>query len=135
MKPLRPYLIRAVYDWVLDNGCTPYMLVDAEHPGTQVPRAYVQEGKIIFNLRPEAVHALVMGQELVEFRARFGGVDQYVCCPVASVLALYAQETGRGMVFTEEEGEGETPPPAPPTGGGDEGEKKPRKAPFLRVVK
>lgn len=131
MSSLKPYLIRAIYDWIVDNQFTPYLLVNAEIGGTVVPSAFVQDGRIVLNLRPEAVHSLSLGNEWVSFNARFGGRPMQVDVPIAAVLALYAQENGRGMVFEEEaEADLTVPPPEPesPT-------PKPGKRPALRVVK
>lgn len=126
MTPLRPYLIRAIYEWIVDNAMTPYILVDAEHEGVNVPRHYVQEGKIVLNIRPQAVTGLVLGDKAITFQARFGGTPMAVEIPVNAVLAIYAKETGKGMIFDEETDA--TPPPAP------KGEEKPKR-PTLKVVK
>jgi stringent starvation protein B len=128
MTSSRPYLIRALYDWIIDNAMTPHLLVDAEFPGCEVPRQYVDEGRIVFNVNPSAVNALTLGNEFVMFDARFAGTPMTVTIPVMAVLAIYARENGRGMVFNEEE-TGETPPPEP-----DEPSPKPTR-PSLRVVK
>ena len=111
MTSSRPYLIRALYDWIIDNAMTPHLLVDAEFPGCEVPRQYVDEGRIVFNVNPSAVNGLTLGNEFVMFDARFGGAPMSVIIPVMAVLAIYARENGRGMVFEEEKGE--TPPPEP----------------------
>ncbi len=124
MTPSRPYLIRALYDWILDNGLTPYILVSAEHEGTVVPEQYVEDGKIVFNVNPSAVQNLELANHGIEFNARFSGDPMQVSLPIMSVLAIYAKENGKGMVFTEEEGD--EPPPEPQ----DEG-----KRPSLRLVK
>jgi stringent starvation protein B len=126
MTSSRPYLIRALHEWVLDNDMTPYLLVDATQEGVDVPRQSVQDGKIILNISPQAVQGLVLSNDRVEFNARFGGVSSYISVPVAAVLAIYARENGRGMVFAEEEGDG-----GPPEGPDDE----PPKRPSLKVVK
>jgi stringent starvation protein B len=107
---------------------TPYVLVDAERTGTQVPREYVEEGKIVFNVGPQAVDNLELANDAVAFNARFGGTPRNVAVPTESVLAIYARENGKGMVFTDDDGEDETPPPS---GGDDDKSKKPS----LRVVK
>lgn len=127
MTSSRPYLIRALYDWIIDNTMTPHLLVDAEFPGCEVPRQYVDEGRIVFNVNPAAVNSLTLGNEYVMFDARFGGSPMNVTIPVMAVLAIYARENGRGMVFEEEKGE--TPPPEP-----NEPSPKPAR-PALRVVK
>ncbi len=127
MTSNRPYLIRAIYEWIVDNGMTPYLMVNAEHEGVQVPLEYVQDGNIILNLAPTAVRGLNLGNEWVKFSARFGGVPRDVQSPVSAVLAIYARENGRGMVFRDEEPGGDKPPPGPE----DQGSGKPT----LRVVK
>ena len=116
MSSLKPYLIRAIYDWILDNQLTPYLLVNAEAEGVVVPQAFVQDGRIVLNLRPEAVNGLSLGNEAILFNARFGGKPMKVDVPLKAVLAMYAQENGRGMVFDDEEaGDDATPPPEPET--------------------
>ncbi len=102
MNSSRPYLIRAIYQWVVDNGATPHLLVDAAHTGVIVPREYVENNKIILNIGPMAAHGLKLGNEQVEFSARFSGKSLPVVVPVQSVLAIYARENGQGMVFNEE---------------------------------
>lgn len=129
MTALRPYLIRALYEWIVDNAMTPYILVDAEREGVNVPRQYVQNGKIVLNLRPEAVVNLLLGNETIDFQARFGGVPMQVQVPVNAVLAIYAKETGKGMIFEEETDS--TPPPSGPE---PKKEEKPKR-PALKVVK
>jgi len=132
VKPLRPYLIRAVHEWIVENGLTPYLLVDAEQEGVMVPPHHVHDGQIVLNLRPEAVQGLSLGDSYISFRARFGGVPTAVEIPVKAVHALYAKENGRGMVFQAEE-EDDTPPPE----AGSPADDKPAKParPVLRVVK
>ena len=122
MTPRRPYLVRAIYQWILDNGLTPHVLVDAEAEGVQVPREHVRDGRIVLNLAPGAVRDLQIGNDLLELNARFGGAARVLRIPVAAVVALYARENGQGMAFPEEE-PGEEPPPKPP------------ERPSLRVVK
>jgi stringent starvation protein B len=99
----RPYLIRAMYDWVLDNGLTPYVLVDARAEGVRVPERAVKDGHIVLNIAPRAVSQLELGNERVRFLARFGGVSHSVEFPVLSVQAIYAFENGDGMVFPPHE--------------------------------
>ena len=111
MTPSQPYLVRAIYEWIVDNALTPYVLVNAEHDATHVPRQYVENGKIVLNLGPVAVNDLDMANDYITFNARFGGKAMDVSFPVASVLAIYAKENGQGMVFNESEGE--NPPPEP----------------------
>jgi len=132
MTPNRPYLIRALYDWILDNQMAPHLLVNAGYPGVHVPTGFVQDGRIVLNISPTAVHGLVLGNERIAFSARFGGVSMEVAVPPGAVLGIYARETGRGMIFGEEEaeaGEARAPDddPSPP--------EPPRERPVLKVVK
>ncbi len=106
MKPLtpnRPYLLRAYYDWLMDNQLTPHVVVDAFVKGTQVPQQYVKDGQIVLNIAAGAVGNLQIGNEFVEFNARFGGVPQQVLLPMASIVAIYARENGTGTVFDIED--------------------------------
>lgn len=132
MTSSRPYLLRAIYDWIVDNAMTPYLLVNAEHPGCEVPLQYVENGRIVFNINPAATNSLHFGNDFVLFDARFGGVPFSVSVPVMAVEAIYARENGRGMVFNEE---GDEPPP--PESGGESESSKPAVTgrPSLRVVK
>ena len=98
----RPYLIRAMYEWMVDNEWTPHLQVDANYPGIQIPRAFVQEGGIVFNVSPSAVQALDMKNDWFQFRARFQGVEQVVSFPPEAVLAIFARENGQGMPFPPE---------------------------------
>lgn len=102
MNSSRPYLLRAIYQWIVDNDCTPYLLVNAVAPGVSVPVEYVENDKIILNIGPTAAHQLVLGDEEVTFNARFGGRPMDVAAPVSAVLAIYARENGQGMLFTDE---------------------------------
>jgi stringent starvation protein B len=99
--PTKPYLLRALYEWCVDNGYTPHLAVKVDSRA-QVPVEYVKNGEITLNVSPTAVHKLQMGNELVEFSARFAGVARQISVPVASVYALYARETGHGMTFDVE---------------------------------
>lgn len=132
MTSSRPYIIRALYEWIVDNNCTPYILVDAHGPEVEVPQQYVnKEGQIILNIAPSALKDLFIGLEAISFSARFGGVPFDLFIPCAAVLGIYARENGQGMMF---EAETNTKPPAPeptPIGGGDKSQKRPG----LRVVK
>jgi stringent starvation protein B len=96
--PTKPYLLRALYEWCVDNGYTPHLAVKVDSR-TQVPQEYVKNGEITLNISPNAVHKLQMGNELVEFSARFGGVARQISVPITGVYALYARETGHGMTF------------------------------------
>ncbi len=127
MTSNRPYLIRAIHAWVVDNDCTPYLLVDAQQPGVEVPTEHVEEGRIVLNISPLATEQLVLGDDAIGFRARFGGRPTAVHVPIAAVLAIYARENGQGMMFPPEEGGDDEPPPDRPARG--EGR------PALKVVK
>lgn len=105
MRSRRPYLLRAMYEWMVDTRQTPHILVDARQDGVVVPQASVHEGRIVLNIGTSAAHRLVLGNEQVEFDARFGGVSHHVVVPLAAVLAVYARETGQGMMFGLEDGE------------------------------
>ena len=125
MTPNRPYLIRALYEWILDNDMTPHLLVDTSRSPTVVPSQFVQDGKIVLNVSWNATAHLKMGNDELSFSGRFGGVGMTVRVPVDAVLAIYARETGQGMIFTDDEagpgpeGPKEPPPPEPaPKGGG-----------------
>lgn len=133
----RPYLIRAIHDWIVDSGLTPYMLVNAQAASVTVPTQYVQDGKIILNISPQAVRDLQLSNEWVMFSARFSGVSMEVSLPPQAVLAIYAKENGRGMVFSDEDEveEHEGPDEEPPSGGDDEPPHPPKGRPSLRVVK
>jgi stringent starvation protein B len=96
--PTKPYLLRALFEWCVDNGYTPHLAVKVDSR-TQVPNEYVKNGEITLNVSPNAVHKLQLGNELIEFSARFGGVARQISVPVSNVYALYARETGHGMTF------------------------------------
>ncbi|WP_414675094.1 ClpXP protease specificity-enhancing factor [Luteibacter sp.] len=146
MTSNRPYLLRAIYDWISDNGLTPYVLVDAAQPGVHVPAHVVKNGQVVLNLAMRAVANLDLGNDRIAFQARFSGVSQSIAIPVQAVLALYAQENGQGMMFPADEndapaanasdaseGADEANESTQPTGGDDD---RPRRgAPHLRVVK
>ena len=102
MNSNRPYLLRALYDWICDNRLTPYVLVDVRGDDLCVPRDFVEDNRIVFNIAPAAVRELELGNERVRFKGRFSGRSLPVHFPVAAVLAIYARENGRGMIFPEE---------------------------------
>src|SRR5690606_13952950 len=121
MTSHRPYLLRALYEWIVDNGMTPHLLVDAGQPGVRVPQQAVKDGKVVLNIAERAVARLQMDNEAVRFSARFGGVSHPVDVPIAAIVAIYARETGQGMVLPEDIGgppSGDEPPP-PPDGSDD----------------
>jgi stringent starvation protein B len=128
MTSNRPYLLRAMYDWISDNGLTPYILVDAAAPGVQVPKSAVKDGRVVLNVAARAVAQLELGQERVSFVARFSGVSQSVEVPMASLLAIYAHENGQGMMFPAEN-------QPPPTAGPSADEALGKKGSHLRVIK
>ena len=101
--PTRPYLIRAIRDWAMDNGLTPQLLVDAGVDGIVIPRSHVRDGKIVLNVHTQAVKALELGNEFITFSARFGGNSHAINLPIQSVLAVFARENGQGIFFQEEE--------------------------------
>jgi stringent starvation protein B len=101
----RPYLVRAIHEWIVDSGYTPHLLVDADAPGLDVPASSIQEGRVVLNVSPTAVRDLVIDAEMVTFVARFGGVSRAVTVPMSAVEAVYARENGRGMMFPVDEDE------------------------------
>lgn len=105
MTPNRPYLLRAFYEWIVDNNLTPYLVVDATMAGVKVPTQHVQNGQIVLNINPSAVGNLLLGNDAVTFSARFGGSPFALYIPQRSVLAIYARENGAGTMFTPEEDE------------------------------
>lgn len=133
MRDQRPYLLRALNEWIVDSGCTPHVLVDATQGGVAVPESAVSEGRVVLNISPTAVRYLHIDDDTLSFEARFGGVARQVSVPLVAVLAIYARENGAGMAF-EPPAEGaapdggnndDEPPPSGPSGG----------RPGLRVVK
>ncbi len=102
MSSQRPYLLRALYEWIADNGMTPHVLVNASMPRVRVPLHAVKEGRIVLNIAERAVAKLELGNELLRFTARFAGVSQTVSVPLEAVIAIYARETGQGMALPEE---------------------------------
>lgn len=134
LKGTRPYLVRALNEWILDQGWTPYLLVNAQWPQVQVPEAFVEDGRIVLNINPSAVRELQLNNHEVTFSARFAGSPQWVQVPIGAVLGIYARENGEGLFFDEDE---YTPDSAPAdemkAAGLPKKETKPR--PSLRVVK
>ena len=102
LTPRRPYLLRAFYDWLLDNQLTPHLVVDVTLPGVSVPLEYARDGQIVLNIAPRAVGALELSNDEVSFNARFGGIPRQVSVPMAAVLAIYARENGAGTMFEPE---------------------------------
>ena len=134
MTSTRPYLIRALYEWIVDNQCTPHLLVEVKDDQVRVPRQFVEKGVIVLNVAPSAVKNLLLGNDRISFSARFGGTPHDIDVPVAAVQAIYARENGQGIFLGDAAEEaataaaplaGETPQ-APKTGG---------KPPHLTIVK
>ena len=131
MTPSRPYIMRALYEWILANNCTPYVLVDAAAKNVDVPQQFVKDGQIVLNISPGAVVDLEISNDAVSFNGRFREVATNIYVPVAAVIGIYARENGQGMVFDAEEPEGgdippDDTPPAPI---------RPEGRPSLKVVK
>jgi stringent starvation protein B len=126
MTPLKPYLIRSIYEWIVDNNLTPHLLVDADNTSAILPTEFIEDGKIVLNIRPEAIQGLSLGNEEIEFNARFSGKPMHIATPIAAVLAIYAKENGKGMIFDHEDSDSDEPPPST---------KKPTAKPTLRIVK
>lgn len=128
MTSNRPYLMRALYEWINDNGLTPYLLVDAAADGVRVPPGAAKDGRVVLNVATRAVTQFEIANDHVRFLARFGGVSQSVHVPASAVLAIYAQENGQGMMFQSDDAPGAPPPSAPAP-------EEPPKRPHLRVIK
>jgi stringent starvation protein B len=133
VRSRRPYLLRAMHEWISDSNQTPHVVVDASMEGVEVPRQYVQGGKIILNVSSNATSMLSLGNEVVRFRARFGAATYDVSVPIAAVLGIYARETGQGMIFSE----ADTPPqpPTPPSEPAPVPTDTKRSKPTLKVIK
>jgi len=137
MTSSRPYIIRALYEWILENSCTPYILVNAYGQGVQVPQEHVKDGQIILNIAPAAVQGLLIRDDALEFNGRFAGIPTPVYVPIGAVMGIYARENGQGMVFDPEKPQ--PPSPRTPSAVDDSGSVKAAKRsptkPSLRVVK
>jgi len=143
MRSSRPYLLRAIYEWLTDDNLTPYIVVDAMVPHVRVPERFIEDGKIVLNIAPHAVHQLHMGNDAVQFSARFAGLVFHIYLPIQAITAIYAVENGHGMVFSEEN-EGDINDNGDDDGG-DDGNVPPKgtrrnllpkeKKPHLRIVK
>ncbi len=103
MTSNKPYLIRAFYEWIVDNNLTPYLVVNTDIRGCKVPTQHIQNGQIVLNILPSAVGNMLMGNEVISFNARFGGKPFALTVPVKAVLAIYARENGAGTMFDVEE--------------------------------
>lgn len=132
--PQRPYLLRAMHEWMTDNGQTPYVVVDAGMPGVNVPPEYVQDGKIVLNVSYAAVRGLELGNAELACEARFAGQARRIRVPVAAVVGIYARETGRGMIFAAEQELQDQPRPESPAGE-PEPSGRPDGRPNLKLIK
>jgi stringent starvation protein B len=130
LTPSKPYVVRAIYDWIVDNNCTPHVLVDADVEGVVVPVDYVDEGQIVLNISPTAVVSLHLGNDVIAFSGRFGGVTMEVFLPLPSVLGIYARENGQGMIFDDDNEADDRTPPEP-----DPISPSPGHKPSLKLVK
>ena len=132
MTSSRPYLVRAMYQWIVDNGMTPHLLVNAESQDCMVPTGHISDGKIVLNIAPMAVQGLTLGDDEVSFSARFSGKAESILVPVTAILAVYARENGQGMMFSDDD----QPAHSSDSGSDDGPEPDPDKPrPNLRVVK
>jgi stringent starvation protein B len=135
MTSNKPYLVRAFYDWIVDNDCTPHVVVNAMAVGVEVPQVYVSEGQVVLNLAPRAVTAFSLNNDAISFNTRFGGVPTDIYVPIHAVIGIYARESGEGMAFdsstpapVEKQSLDDDPSDDPPSGPKPSG-------PKLRVVK
>ncbi|MGE8406031.1 MAG: ClpXP protease specificity-enhancing factor [Pseudomonas sp.] len=139
MNSSRPYLVRALYEWIVDNDCTPHILVNAEYPAVQVPQGFASDGQIVLNVSPNAVRGLQMDNDAVNFEGRFGGVAHSLHVPIGAILGIYARENGQGMVFELEpsmvDDEDEDEGVEPDDDGPDDLPPRPTGRPSLKVVK
>jgi stringent starvation protein B len=108
MTSNRPYLLRALYEWITDNGLTPHILVDAEVDGVNVPDHVIQKGKVVLNIADGATEQLKLDNEIIDFKARFSGNPYQIIVPMNAVIAIYARENGQGMMFAKDDSD---PPP------------------------
>lgn len=134
MRSRRPYLLRAMHEWISESECTPHVVVDASVKGVEVPRQYVRDGKIVLNVSWSATSQLKLGNDEISFSGRFGGAALNVRIPIEAVLAIYARETGQGMIFTDDES-GPAPPAAPEPGPATAPERGAKRRATLKVVK
>ena len=137
LTPTRPYLARAIYEWICDNQLTPYPLVDATQSYVKVPTQHVKDGQIVLNIVPHAVHQFQIDNDAIYFSARFGGVPQEIYVPMSAVLGIYSRENGQGLFFDPKEYENQVlSEDALPNAEQDQSEKtdENKKKPSLRVL-
>ncbi|CEG55832.1 ClpXP protease specificity-enhancing factor [Legionella fallonii] len=130
MTSSKPYLIRAFYDWIVDNELTPYILVDTTYPGVQVPKEHIRHDRIVLNISPSATRGLLLENDRIVFTARFAGETEQIFVLPNAVLEIYAKENGRGIVFEIEESE-----EPPPSSSSPDSEGSSRNKPSLKLVK
>ncbi|WP_336931032.1 ClpXP protease specificity-enhancing factor [Acinetobacter tandoii] len=134
LSPTRPYLARAIYEWICDNNLTPYLLVDATQPNTMVPEQFIQDGQIVLNIVPHAVHQLHMSNDAITFSARFGGVSRDIYVPLYAVLGIYARENGQGLFFDPSEYENVKIQQDDLKSETEQNQEQPKKKPSLRLL-
>lgn len=137
MTPCKPYLIRAIYEWISDNAMTPYVLVNADYPEVQVPTEFINaDNTIVLNISTQAIVGLHLGNDRIVCTARFSGKPFQLCVPIPAIKAIYTKENGQGMVFEDEEVPPASPPSeTPPTPPKSAPKKSTAKKPILKVVK
>lgn len=136
LKGTRPYLVRAINEWIIDQGWTPHLLVNAAWPAVQVPEAFVEDGRIVLNINPSAVRDLLLANTEVCFSARFAGTPHWVQVPIGAILGIYARENGEGLFFEENEYSPDAPSADMGAGGVPASSVETKRArPSLRVVK
>ncbi|MBQ0724216.1 MAG: ClpXP protease specificity-enhancing factor [Cycloclasticus sp.] len=129
MTPLKPHLVRALHEWIIENNLTPYLLVDASYENVAVPTAFVNDNKIILNAHPDAIQHWCLDNDAVSFSARFSGKPENLFIPINAILAVYAKENGKGMMFDERFEDDVPPEPSSPK------KDSKKQKPFLKIVK
>ena len=133
MTSSRPYMMRALYEWILDNDCTPYVLINAMADFVEVPQQYVKNGQIVLNVSPSAVINFLISDEALQFNGRFGGMPMDIYAPMSAVMGIYARENGQGMIFDSDDTGTDPEPPKPKLAQKEPPVKAER--PSLKVVK
>lgn len=134
LTPTRPYLARAIYDWICDNNLVPYLLVDATQKFVKVPTQHIKDGQIVLNIAPHAVGHFQITNDFIQFSARFGGVSQDLYIPMSAVLGIYSRENGQGLFFDQQEYEHLTDEQDTLKDDNDQQDETPKKKPTLRVL-
>ena len=138
MTSRRPYILRALYEWIVDNNLTPHLLVNAMREDVEVPQDYVKDGQIVLNITPNAVQGLLLGNDVITFNARFDKIPTNVSVPIEAVMGIYAPENGQGVMFEDEDGHPLPPDPSGSSVGGSVSSlssPRPKGKPSLKVVK